>query len=219
MMSSDTLNLGDCQKMLLYVANKMVHEESHLNKADSLGDNDHGTGMKIGFSSVIEKLERQIFGDLAALFKTTGLAITMSAGGASGIIFGELFRGGSPVLAEHSELSPALLADFLEQSAAAIIKRGGKQRGQKTMLDALLPAVEVAKKYIGNRAMADFLYALYSAALLGSEATAPMLPEAGRMQNLGERAKGHIDPGSISVWLILLYMYEYVRDTLNNRCT
>ena len=206
------LTVKQCQQMLLFVAEKMILEEDKLNNADHLGDSDHGTGMRNGFQEVINRLEGHDFSDLVSTFHTAGMAIMMSAGGASGIIFGELFRGGAHVFDSNTELNTCLLAEFLEQSAIAIMKRGGKKQGQKTMLDALIPTVEAAQQKLNQKSIVEFFYILWQAAEQGANDTIEMVADAGRMQNLGERSKGQIDPGAVSVSLIFLYMYQFVKN-------
>lgn len=206
------LTVEQSRQMLLFVAKKMILEEAKLNKADYLGDSDHGTGMKNGFQEVINKLENNALSDFITIFHTAGTAIMMSAGGASGIIFGELFRGGAHIFNSKTGLSASLLTQFLEQSAAAIMKRGGKRRGQKTMLDALIPVVEAAQKNSSQKSIAEFFYILSQAAEKGAKDTIEMIADAGRMQNLGERSKGQIDPGAVSIMLIFLYMYQFVKN-------
>ena len=194
---------------MLYVADGIISKVDFLTEADSLGDSDHGTGMSNGFEALKTKISGADFDDLGELFGKCGMGIMMSAGGASGAVFGTLFRGGGASLKGKTELDSAGFAAFLRYGLEAVMKRGGAKPGDKTMIDALAPAAEAAEAGI-EKPLDQLINTAYEAARKGSDETGNMIATLGRMKTLGERTLGHPDPGSITMYLILEYMAEFV---------
>ena len=204
-----TLTTTDCKAMLLFVAKGIASNADLLNEADSMGDSDHGTGMATGFTAVQQKLNGNEFTDLGSLFKACGMAFMMSAGGASGALFGSLFKEGAKALDNLQALDSHGFAAFLETGLAAVMKRGKATVGDKTMVDALAPAVQCAQEH-ANEPLDTVVRLCTQAAKQGSEGTRTMRATVGRMKNLGARTVGHVDPGSISIALIFGYMEDYL---------
>ena len=116
---------------LMEACRRIVASEPMLTQLDQrIGDGDHGIGMKIGFSRLLALLEGQSFPDIRELTRQSGLELVKTMGGASGVIFGSLFIGGCPALAEGAAaIDAGTLVRFFEGAAASIAARGGAKRG------------------------------------------------------------------------------------------
>jgi len=205
------LDIQGCKEMMLYVADGIISQENMLCEADRMGDADHGTGMANGFKKAKDTISGKEYTSLDELFKDCGMGIMMSSGGASGAIFGTLFREGGKMLAGKDTLTSQDFSAFLEAGLNGIMKRGGAKQGDKTMIDALMPAVETSKKF-SKEPLVKHIEGAYEAARKGSEATKEMVAKSGRMRYMKERTKGFADPGSISMYLILQYMRDYLKE-------
>jgi len=204
----DTRQFTDC---LLYVSEAMIASEPRLTALDQvIGDGDHGIGIKRGFTALKTLLSTPGFAavDIGDCLLQSGTRLMTSMGGASGAIFGTLFRAGGKALAGHTEFDAATLADWLAAGMQAIHQRGGALPGDKTMVDALAAAAERAR-IESERPLAEALTHCAQAAMAGAEGTSTMVARFGRAKNLGERAIGHCDPGAISMALILQFMDEF----------
>jgi phosphoenolpyruvate---glycerone phosphotransferase subunit DhaL len=169
----------------------------------AIGDGDHGENMMRGFKAVEKKLETgPPPADLAGLFKLVGMALLSSVGGAAGPLYGGFFLALSKDCAGKKDLSKAELGRMLAEGLADIQRRGKAQLGDKTMVDALAPALEAFRlSPDGNLAAA--LGAAAEQARQSAEATIPLQARKGRASYLGERSIGHQDPGATSSWLLL----------------
>lgn len=171
----------------------------------AIGDGDHGANLTRGFHAVIAKLGTPA--DPSALFKTVGMTLISTVGGASGPLYGSMFLDMGKAAVGKPALGGAEWADVLEAGVKGVAARGKAQPGEKTMLDALVPAVAAAK------AAPDLSAALKAAARAteqGVDATVPMLAKKGRASYLGERSIGHADPGATSAALLLSCLAEVV---------
>jgi len=206
-MSAD-LDLEQLREAMLAVSRGMVASVDHLSELDrAIGDGDHGIGMGRGFEAVIQELEGKSYPSVGKLLQAVGTALMMSIGGAAGAIFGTLFRGGGAKLQEAQRFDAAALARLLEDGLLAVQARGGAKPGNKTMVDALVPAAEAARKS-ASAPLPEALVAVAAAAQQGMEATRGMLATLGKAKTLGERALGHPDPGAESMHLILRFLAE-----------
>lgn len=207
----------DVRNMLLYIADKIIAKKPYLTEIDSaIGDGDHGIGMAGGMRKVKKKLlTMQGEENVYKLFETAGTEMLMSMGGASGVIFGSLYLAGAKGAEARTAIGAADLAGMERKSLAAIQERGKAEKGDKTMVDALLPAVEALE---ANRdaSLLDALKAAEAAALQGVEDTKNYVAKFGRAKSLLERAIGHQDAGATSVWLIFQGMREFVEDQMEN---
>lgn len=200
---TEDLDATGVRRMFIAVAEAMLASIERLTEADqAVGDGDHGIGMRRGFSAVHDYLEKNKPAGIAEIFIAVGSAVMANTGGASGAIFGTLFRAGGSVCAEVSTFDSTRFAAFLEAGLAAVEKRGGAAPGGKTMLDALAPAARAARAAVGN-GLAATLAAAAEAALAGVEATKAMVATTGKARTLGERSLGHPDPGAISLSIVL----------------
>lgn len=205
------LNAADARNMLLYIADKIIAGKPYLTEIDSvIGDGDHGIGMAGGMQKAKRKLLRMEDETNAyAVFEAAGNAMLMSMGGASGVIFGSLFLAGAKGMKPKEVLTAADLAKMERMSLLAIQERGKAEVGDKTMVDALAPAVEAMEK-AASGSLLDMLKAAEEAARQGMEDTKKYVARFGRAKSLMERAIGHQDAGATSVWLIFQGMREFV---------
>lgn len=167
----------------------------------AIGDGDHGTNMDRGMKKALEKLESQEGDDIGAMLKTVGMALVSSVGGAAGPLYGTLFMQMGSAAGGRSELDVAGFTAALEAGVKGVQARGKAEREDKTMVDALLPALEALQQSDGDEAAA--LTAAADAAEEGMRATIPLVARKGRASYLGERSAGHQDPGATSTHLLL----------------
>lgn len=196
--------------MLLHVAHNIIAAEPELSEADRrLGDGDHGIGMQRGMEAAKAKLaETADDATVGDLFGAMGSAMMSSMGGASGVVFGSLFRAGSKALkASPEEFTSQGLADLLTGAGETVMKRGGAKPGDKTMLDALVPAAQKARETVGLP-IADALDQAAGTAEAGRDASRDLIATMGRAKTLGEKSIGHPDAGACSVAIILRTMAE-----------
>ncbi len=207
----------DVRNMLLYIADKIIAKKPYLTEIDSaIGDGDHGIGMAGGMRKVKkELLAMQGETDVYKLFEAAGTEMLMSMGGASGVIFGSLYLAGAKGTKAQDFLKAEDLARMERRSLEAIQERGKAVKGDKTMVDALLPAVEALEKN-KEETLLQALQAAETAALQGVEDTKGYMAKFGRAKSLLERAVGHQDAGATSVWLIFQGMREFVEGKLEN---
>lgn len=206
------MNIAETRELLLYTAEKMVDSESMLTELDlKIGDGDHGLGMQRGFAAVRDLLKTDTFRpkDIGELFLTAGTKMMSSMGGASGAIFGTLFRAGGKAIAGQEDFNAAVLSRFLVAGSAGVFARGGAKPGDKTMMDALV-AAEKQSEQMKNASLKEALTSAAQAAEEGAESTRNQVAVFGRAKSLGERSLGYVDPGAVSMSLILKYMSEFV---------
>jgi len=211
-MGKPQLSLQEVREMMVYVSNRMIASKDRLTQADrAIGDGDHGIGMARGFQNVLKKVEGQEFSSLEALFKTVGMALLSSIGGAAGAVFGTFFRGAAENLKGQDVLTTPVFSRMLQDGLKAVKDRGRAKPGDKTMVDALEPAaVESRNQAAGS--LDEALVAVAEAARLGMEKTKEIVAAVGKAKTLGERSLGHPDPGAVSIFLILDSMKEYVEE-------
>lgn len=196
--------------MMLRVADAIIAAEPMLSQADrDLGDGDHGLGMKRGMEAVKAQLETLEPSSVEQVFVTVGTAMMTSMGGASGAIFGTLFRAGGKALATAGAFDPPDMPLFLDAAVEGIMKRGGAKPGDKTMLDALAPAAAKARE-VTQLPLPEALAAIAEAAEAGKEASKNMIAQFGRAKTLGEACLGFPDAGACSVVVILRTMADFV---------
>lgn len=177
----------------------------------AIGDADHGVNIARGFGAVVQKLAAQPGQPLGALFKTAGMTLMSTVGGASGMLYGNFFLKAAGVASDRHELSDAELLAVLEAGRDGIIQRGRAEPGDKTMIDAWTPALTALRAGLeANQSPAAALDACAVAAGEGMRATIPLQARKGRASYLGERSIGHQDPGATSTYLILRALADAV---------
>jgi phosphoenolpyruvate---glycerone phosphotransferase subunit DhaL len=189
----------------------VAENRAYLTKLDgAIGDGDHGTNMDRGMKKALERLEATDGDDIGASLKAVGMALVSSVGGAAGPLYGTLFLQMGQATAGSSELDLAGFTDALDAGVRGVVKRGKAEPGDKTMLDALGPALEALRASGGDDDVAGALARAAEAARAGMEATVPMVARKGRASYLGERSAGHQDPGATSTHLLLKSAAEAV---------
>jgi dihydroxyacetone kinase-like protein len=197
--------------MMLQVADAIIVAEPMLSQADrDLGDGDHGLGMKRGMEAVKAQLEPMEPASVEQVFVATGTAMMTSMGGASGALFGTVYRAGGKAVAGREVLDAEGLALFLQAALEGVMKRGGAKPGDKTMIDALAPAAEKAKE-VSGQPLIEALTAVAAAAEAGTDASKAMIAQFGRAKTLGEACIGFPDAGALSVTIMLQTMLAFVK--------
>ena len=182
----------------------MEENRQYLTKLDSeIGDGDHGNNMNRGFKAALERLDGAETSTPADVLKAVSMALISKVGGAAGPLYGTAFLRASTTLSDKEEVSAQDAAEALEAALGGIKQRGKAEVGDKTMVDALTPAVEAAKEAAGEGSVADVLRAAAGAAEEGVESTVPLTARRGRASYLGARAEGHQDPGATSTYMLL----------------
>lgn len=177
----------------------------------AIGDADHGINMDRGFKKVLSQLSEVEEKDIGSILKATGMALISGVGGAGGPLYGTFFLRAAAVADGKTELSDDDLAKLLEAGVQGVIQRGKAEPGDKTMIDALLPAVEALKQATSSGVPThDALHQAVFSAEQGMKATIPMQAKKGRASYLGERSIGHQDPGATSSYLMLKTLAEVV---------
>ncbi|WP_030483523.1 dihydroxyacetone kinase subunit DhaL [Nocardioides aequoreus] len=200
---TDALSLEQLRAWVDGFAASVKEHREELTELDSaIGDADHGSNMDRGLRAVGEALEAKPPADAAALFTTVGMTLVSKVGGASGPLFGTFFMRVGQALKGVDAVDVAALTAALEAGTEGVVARGKAEAGDKTMYDALAPAV-AALREAGAASPGEALAAAASAARAGAEATVPLQARKGRASYLGERSIGHQDPGATSVALLL----------------
>lgn len=191
---------------------KIEENKDFLTDLDrEIGDADHGINMARGFHAVAEKLTPDS-DDIGAALKKTGMTLLSKVGGASGPLYGTAYMEAAKIAAGKNEITAEEFGEMLAAAIAGIQKRGKAVRGEKTMLDALMPAYDAYMAAIGEgKDLAAGLDAAVEAAREGVEFTKTIIATKGRASYLGERSLGHQDPGATSATLTLETIRDFIR--------
>ncbi len=177
-------------------------ELTHLDR--DIGDGDHGENMARGFTAVLTKLESAEPANPAAVLKLVATTLISTVGGAAGPLFGTGFLRAATSLGDASEIDGTAVVTALTAARDGVVARGKAESGDKTMVDALTPAVNAAKAAAeGGGSVSEVLTAAADAATAGAAATIPLQARKGRASYLGERSIGHQDPGATSTGYLL----------------
>jgi len=192
---------GQVRDWLRRYADVIADHRMELVRLDTaIGDGDHGTNMDRGMKKALEKLDSTDGGDIGADLKAVGMALVSSVGGAAGPLYGTLFLQMGTASAGKDELDLDGWTAAVEAGVKGVQSRGKAEPGDKTMLDALLPAVDALKQ---GGDLGEALERSAAAAEEGMTATIPLEARRGRASYLGPRSVGHQDPGATSSALLL----------------
>ena len=182
----------------------VIKNQVQLTELDSaIGDADHGINMTRGMNAVIDKLDGHQPSHVNELFKTVAMTLVTSVGGASGPLYGTFFLRFAGATGPAIELDIEALALALDAGLTGIMERGKAESGDKTMVDALSPAVDAMEAVIKSGGdLAAAVTSARDAAAAGRDATIPLVARKGRASYLGERSAGHLDPGAASISLL-----------------
>lgn len=199
------MNSATVVKCLNLIADAIHDQRQYLTELDAaIGDGDHGINMDRGFTTVRTRLEGSTERNIGAVLKLVGSTLVSTVGGASGPLYGTAFLRAGTALDGKDTLNLDDVCAAMDAAVGGIIQRGKATTGEKTMLDALVPAQEsLYKSRDEGISMVAALKRAADAAEAGAKATEPMLATKGRASYLGERSIGHLDPGATSAALML----------------
>ncbi|SFT54721.1 dihydroxyacetone kinase, C-terminal domain [Actinopolyspora lacussalsi subsp. righensis] len=181
-----------------------AHRDELVELDRAIGDGDHGENMDRGFRAVVAQLELAEPATPGAVLKLVATTLISSVGGASGPLFGTAFLRAASTAGDAESLDGTALAASLRAGVDGVVARGKAEPEDKTMIDALLPAVRAAEESAGRGGEpAGTLSAAAEAAEVGARSTVPLVARKGRASYLGDRSAGHLDPGARSVALLL----------------
>jgi dihydroxyacetone kinase-like protein len=205
-----SISTADLARFVGLYGERLREARRQLTELDSaIGDGDHGINMDRGFSAVNGQLPEMAGGDAGALFKQVGMKLISTVGGASGPLYGTFFLRVGTALGDGTEVAPSQLVAALRAGLEGVVARGKAELGDKTMVDAMAPAVDALE----SRANGDWVAALKAAAQAAAEGRdqiTPLVARKGRASYLGERSAGHQDPGATSTTIL----FEALRDAL-----
>ena len=203
-MNDSTVSLDQLVGWLGRFRDLVTEERAYLTDLDSaIGDADHGANMTRGMAAVMEKIGAEPAVAVDELFKSVGMTLVTSVGGASGPLYGTFFLRFGTALA-GKEITAASVGEGLRAGVGGILARGKAELGDKTMYDAWAPALDAYDAAVaGGSDLSDALRAAADAAAKGRDATIPLVARKGRASYLGERSAGHLDPGATSTALLL----------------
>ncbi|MGI8612992.1 MAG: dihydroxyacetone kinase subunit DhaL [Nocardioidaceae bacterium] len=200
----EAVTLADAEAWVRGFADRVTAERDHLTELDSaIGDADHGANMARGMSAVVAALDGSQ-PDIGALLKKVGMTLVSTVGGASGPLYGTFFLRVGTAAGGDEELDATALAAAVRAGLDGVVARGKAERGDKTMVDALGPAVDALDEALAaGSPLPAALDAAVDAARSGRDATEPLVARKGRASYLGQRSAGHVDPGATSVTLLV----------------
>lgn len=192
------------------MAKKIEAEKEYLTELDNeIGDGDHGINLARGFEAVEKKLPSLAGGDIGALLKGVGMQLVSTVGGASGPLYGTAFMKAGMACKGLTEIDGPAFVKAMEAAVDGIKMRGKATEGEKTMLDALCPALKVMQDDVAaGKSLKEALQDAAQAAEKGVEYTKTIIATKGRASYLGERSLGHQDPGATSLLYLLQVLAE-----------
>jgi dihydroxyacetone kinase-like protein len=206
----------DAATVLQWFQNCATTYEKHKDELTQLdaaiGDADHGANMARGFTAVRGKLADLKDKDIGAIFKTVAMTLISTVGGASGPLYGTFFLRAVAPSAGKIALTHEELSEVMTSGLQGLMNRGKAVVGDKTMIDALTPAVE-AFKPIEHDSLPAALARAVEAVQKGADSTVPLVARKGRASYLGERSAGHLDPGAASTVLLLKALQDAIQSS------
>ncbi|MDT8897253.1 dihydroxyacetone kinase subunit DhaL [Thermanaerothrix sp. 4228-RoL] len=195
-------------------ADLLAENRDYLTQLDAaIGDADHGANMDRGFKAVLNKMPELADKDIGTILKTVGMTLLATVGGAGGPLYGTFFLQAGMKTTGKMELTLEDWVNALEAGITGVKNRGKAELGDKTMIDALVPAWNALKQAADNgNNLSEALDRCARAAEEGMKATIPLVARKGRASYLGERSAGHQDPGATSSYLMLRAAAEVWRD-------
>lgn len=195
------------------ISEVMDKNKAFLSELDAtIGDGDHGLNMSKGFAAVKEKLKDDNGINIGEILKKTGMALVSNVGGASGPLYGTAFMRAAIVTNGKSSVNMDDFIKMLEEALNGIKMRGNGEVGEKTMIDAIQPALDALKSSMDQGLSSEeCFYSAKEAAREGVEYTKTIAATKGRASYLGKRSIGHQDPGATSSFLILDTIYNEIK--------
>ena len=204
-MPEDSIDVAELGRWVYAFAELVSANKDLLTQLDAaIGDADHGVNMDRGMLAVVATLDGAPAADVATLLKQVGMSLVSTVGGASGPLYGTFFLRMATAAGQVDALSAPAFAKALRAGLEGVIARGKAEAGDKTMFDALAPAVEALDSALAaGEPLATALHDARTAAAQGRDATVDMIARKGRASYLGERSVGHQDPGATSAALLM----------------
>jgi len=198
--------------MFLAMSQKISANKDELNRLDAaLGDGDHGTGISTGFAATLEPIANA--NTPASVLKAAAMQLMNRMGGTSGAVFGTMYLKAAMSLPDDASITPQQFAEMWQAGREGVAQRGKAEIGDKTMYDALSPAVDaLVESMYADRSFLDSLRSAKDAATQGAESTADMRAKHGRAKYIGDRAIGHMDAGARSIVLMFEAILEYFEE-------
>ncbi|MFB3926197.1 MAG: dihydroxyacetone kinase subunit DhaL [Syntrophales bacterium] len=199
----DEIDFNLLKKMVQAAADEINQHKGHLSELDAfIGDGDHGTTIARTMEVMLAAVANGPKDNLKAVLEKIGWEILGVSGGATGPLFGSLFLGLAEGMTAGEKINLKALPQMFKRAEERVLKVSGASAGDKTMIDALIPAVDAVIKREGKCDICDLLEAAAEAAEKGAESTINMTAKKGRAKNIAERSLGHKDPGATSLALI-----------------
>ena len=200
-------------KCLFGIQKAITENKDFLTDLDrEIGDSDHGINLSRGFLAVVDTVPHEE-PDIGAVLKKTGMVLLSKVGGASGPLYGTAYMEAGKVMTGKTEATPEDMNQIFQAAVSGIQKRGNAVKGEKTMLDAIIPASETyAEKISEGCGIVEALEAACQSAREGVEYTKTIIATKGRASYLGERSIGHQDPGATSLTLMLEAILNYFKN-------
>lgn len=194
------------------IADIIISNKEFLTELDrEIGDADHGINMARGYGEALAQLPQDV-DDIGGVLKKTGMILISKVGGASGPLYGTAYMKAAKVTAGKTELTIQDGKNIFEAVIAGIKQRGKSERGEKTMLDAIIPAYEAyCSAADAGKELGDCLAAMCEAAKEGVEFTKTIRATKGRASYLGDRSIGHQDPGATSSLLTMEAIRDFIK--------
>jgi dihydroxyacetone kinase-like protein len=201
----DNVTTAVLEEWVRRFASLVAENRDYLTELDAaIGDADHGSNMDRGMKAAVAALDENPPATAGELFTKVGMTLVSTVGGASGPLFGTFFLRAGTSFGDADTASPLEFAAALRAGLGGVVARGKAEPGDKTMYDALAPAVDALDTALSDQPeLAPGLKVARDAAAAGRDATTPMLARKGRASYLGERSVGHQDPGATTVALLL----------------
>lgn len=199
-----TMTIESAVAWLGRFARVVTEQKAYLTELDSaIGDADHGANMARGMAAVMEKLDEVTPSTLDELFKSVGMTLVTSVGGASGPLYGTFFLRIGTSIGAATSCDGAGLATCLRAGLGGLVDRGKAELGDKTMFDAMAPALDAFDATLASGgSLQECTAAARDAAAVGRDATVDLVARKGRASYLGERSQGHLDPGATSTAML-----------------
>jgi dihydroxyacetone kinase-like protein len=204
------MNAKQAEFMIRAIAESASKNKEWLTGLEAaVGDGDHGTNLARGFDKAIEKFNALKYECPAEIFKDVAMTLMSAVGGSSGPLYGSFFVKMAMRFRGSEDVSPELIGEALCDGVTGVMSLGKASCGDKTMLDALIPACEVCRSALTTEGdiVSAFKEALL-AAIRGAESTIPLIARKGRASFIGDRSIGHKDPGAASSAIIIEAMFK-----------
>lgn len=203
-MTDGTVTIDTCVAWLRGFTERVTEHKAYLTELDSaIGDADHGSNMARGMTAVMDKIGASAPEHLDGLFKSVGMTLVTSVGGASGPLYGTFFLRIGLSAGAGASCDGTELAAMLRAGLGGLVDRGKAELGDKTMFDAMSPALDALDAALAaGESLASATAAARDAAATGRDATLELVARKGRASYLGERSAGHLDPGATSTAML-----------------